>query len=38
MNMGVRVDVDFRSPSEQEEYPDKVPSMAKYVNDSVFSS
>jgi len=30
---GVRVDVDFRSPSEQEEYPDKVPSMAKYVND-----
>lgn len=35
---GIRVDVDFRSPNEQEEYPDKVPSMAKYVNDSVFPS
>lgn len=33
---GVRVDIDFRSPSEQDEYPDKIPSMAKYVNDSVF--
>lgn len=33
---GVRVDIDFRSPNEQQEYPDKVPSMAKYINDSVF--
>lgn len=33
---GVRVDVDFRSKDEQENFPDKVPSMAEYVNDSVF--
>ncbi|MGX5378259.1 tyrosine-protein phosphatase [Ligilactobacillus sp. LYQ135] len=33
---GVRVDIDFRSKEEQEEFPDKVPTKAKYISDSVF--
>lgn len=33
---GVRVDIDFRSSDEQHDCPDKVPPLARYVNDPVF--
>lgn len=33
---GIRVDIDFRSLKEQHDCPDKVPSLARYVNDPVF--
>lgn len=33
---GVRVDIDFRSKEEQESFPDKVPTAAKYISDPVF--
>lgn len=33
---GIRVDIDFRSLKEQRDCPDKVPPLARYVNDPVF--